>query len=154
MVGGRHAEVAAQDVQAQVDARGGARRGQHAALVDEEHVLVHAYARVLRGELPGVVPVRGGAFAVEQAGGGERERPGRDRGQPYAAGVRGQQRVDHGRRRVLPVREAVAGDEDDIGPVERAEAVGDVVRQAVAASDQAGRGTADAYLVRHARSGC
>ncbi len=126
VVGRGHPEVAAQDVQAQVDARGGAGRRQHAALVDEQDVLVDLDERMPRRECPRVVPVRRGASAVEQARGGEREGARRDGGEPRAPIVGGDQRVDDGLRRVVAVREPVAGDEDDVGPRERVEAVGDV----------------------------
>ncbi|GGW92312.1 hypothetical protein GCM10010321_01940 [Streptomyces chartreusis] len=47
----------------------------------------------------------------------------------------------------------VAGDEDDVGPRERVEAVVDVVRQAVAARHKAGSRPAHPHFVRHARAG-
>lgn len=138
VVGGGHSEVAAQDVQAQVDAGGGAGRGEHAALVDEQHVLVDLDERMPGHECPRVVPVRRGSPAVEQARGGEREGARRDGGESRAPVVGGDQRVDDSPRRVVAVREPVAGDEDDVGPRERVEAVGDVVREAVAAGHRPG----------------
>lgn len=153
MVGGGHSEVAAQDVQAQVDAGGGAGRGEHAALVDEQHVLVDLDERMPGHECPRVVPVRRGSPAVEQARGGEREGTRRDGGESRAPVVGGDQRVDDSPRRVVAVREPVAGDEDDVGPRERVEAVGDVVREAVAAGHETGRRPAHPHLVRHARAG-
>ncbi|GGQ91143.1 hypothetical protein GCM10010216_62010 [Streptomyces flaveolus] len=65
----------------------------------------------------------------------------------------GDQRVDDGRWRVLAVREPVAGQEHEVGPREGVEAVGDVVRQAVAAGHEAGRRAAHPHLVRHAGAG-
>ncbi|GGV87843.1 hypothetical protein GCM10015535_37910 [Streptomyces gelaticus] len=44
----------------------------------------------------------------------------------------------------------VAGDEDDVGPGKRVEAMGDGVRQAVAAGHETGGRSAHPYLVRHA----
>src|SRR4051794_24824674 len=77
-VGDLGAVVAADDVQAQVDARGGAGRGQDVTLVDVEHVGVQVDRRMGAGELRGVLPVRGGAPPVEQARGGEDVRAGAD----------------------------------------------------------------------------
>lgn len=148
-----HPEVAAQNVQAQVDARGGAGRRQHAALVDEQNVLVDLDKRMPRDKRACVMPVRRGALAVEQARGGEREGARRDGGEPRAPVVGRDQRVNDGLRRVVAVREPVAGDEDDVGPRKRVEAVGDVVRQAVAAGHETGCGAAHPHLVRHARAG-
>lgn len=153
VVGRGHSEVAAQDVQAQVDAGGGAGRGEHAALVDEQHVLVDLDERVPGHECPRVVPVRRGALAVEQARGGEREGARRDGGEPRAPVVGGDQCVDDGLRRVVAVREPVAGDEDDVGPRKGVEAVVDVVREAIAAGHETGCRPAHPHLVRHARSG-
>ncbi|GAA3544786.1 hypothetical protein GCM10022295_28450 [Streptomyces osmaniensis] len=48
---------------------------------------------------------------------------------------------------------SVAGDEDDVGPRERVEAVVDVVRQAVAARHEAGGRPTHPHFVRHARAG-
>ena len=67
-------------------------RGQDVALVDVEHVGLDVDARVARGEVGGVAPVGRGAAAVEDAGGGERERAGADRGHARAALVGGAQR--------------------------------------------------------------
>lgn len=153
VVGRGHAEVAAQDVQAQVDAGGGAGRGEHAALVDEQHVLVDLDERIPGHECPRVVPVCRGAPAVEQARGGEREGARRDGGEPRAPVVGGDQRFDDGLRRILAVRESVAGDEHDVGPRKRIDAVGDVVREAVATGHGTGCCPAHPYLVRHARAG-
>ncbi len=153
VVGRGHPEVTAENVQAQVDARGGAGRRQHTALVDEQNVLVDLDQRMFRRECPRVVPVRRGTFAVEQARGGEREGTRRDRGELRAPIVGGDQRVDDGVRRVVTVRRPVARDEDDVGPREHVEAVGDVVGQAVAAGHQTGRRAAHPYFVRHARAG-
>ena len=127
----RGAVVAAEDVQAEVEARGDAGRGQHVALVDVEHVGLDAHARVAGGEVGGVAPVGGRAAAVEHAGGGQRERAGADRDHARAAGVRGAQRVEHrlgGHAQVG--REA--RDEHRVGVDERLEAgLGDDVKPAV-----------------------
>ncbi len=153
MVGGGHSEVAAQDVQAQIDPGGGAGRGEHAALVDEQHVLVDLDERVPGHECPCVVPVRRGPLAVEQARGGEREGARGDGGEPRAPGMGGDQCVDDGPRRVVAVRVPVAGDEDDVGPRERVETVLDVVREPIAAGHQTRCRPAHPHLVRHARAG-
>lgn len=148
-----HPEIAAQNVQAQVDARGGAGRRQHAALVDEQNVLVDPDERMPRRKRARVMPVCRGALAVQQARCGEREGARRDGGEPRAPIVRRDQRVNDGLRRVVAVREPVAGHEDDVGPCKRVEAVGDVVRQAVTAGHETGGGAAHPHLVRHARAG-
>ena len=49
-------------------------RREHVAVVDVEHAGVDGHVRELAREPLGVAPVRGGAAAVEQAGGGEHER--------------------------------------------------------------------------------
>ncbi len=94
-VGDRAAVVAAHDVQAQVDPRGAARRRQHAAGVDVEHVRVDADLGMAAGERLGVAPVRRRLSAVEQARGGEEEDPAADRHEPRAARVRRADGVDH-----------------------------------------------------------
>ena len=81
LVGDLAAVVAAHQVQAQVDAGGDAGRGQHVAVVDEQHVRVE---RDLREAARGTArrgPVRGRRPAVEQAGRGQHERAGADRHQ-------------------------------------------------------------------------
>jgi hypothetical protein len=74
-------------VQAQVDAGGDAGRGHHVALVDVQHAGVDLDLREHARQALGVGPVGGGAAAVEQAGGGQRERAGADRADPGTAGV-------------------------------------------------------------------
>lgn len=127
-------------------------RREHAALVDEQNILVDLDERMLRPECPCVVPVRRGALTVQQARRGEREGARRDGGEPRAPLVGGDQRVDDGLRRIVAVREPVAGDEHDVGPRERVEAVGDVVGKAVAAGHETRCRAAQPHLVRHARA--
>ena len=107
--GQRGAVVAAQDVQAEVEAGGDARAGQHLALVDVEHAGLDVDARVAGGEVGGIAPVGGGAVAVEHAGGGQRERAGADRDHPRAALVGGAQRVQHRLVRHPQVRREARG---------------------------------------------
>ncbi len=107
---------------------------------------------MLRGERPRVVPVRRRPPAVEQTRGGEREGSRGDGREPRAPVVGGDERVDDGWRRVVAIGKTVAGDEDDVGPLQRVETVGDVVRQPVTTGHEAGRRAAHPYLVRHARA--
>ena len=83
--GQRGAVVAAQDVQAEIEARGDARARQDLALVDVEHAGLDAHGAVAGGEVGRVAPVGGRAAAVEDAGGGEREGAGADRDHARAA---------------------------------------------------------------------
>jgi EREBP-like factor len=53
-------------VETQVDSRRQPGRGQHVAVVDEQHVLVDRHPRKQAAQLGGVLPVRGGAPAVEE----------------------------------------------------------------------------------------
>ena len=82
VVGHLAAVVAAHDVQAQVDAGPDAGRGEHVAVVDEEHVRVEPHLREVPAEPVGVGPVGRGRPAVEPAHGGQHERAGADRDQP------------------------------------------------------------------------
>lgn len=118
------AQIAAHDVQAQVQPRGHAGAGQHGALVDVEHVGVDRDAGELGREAGGVVPVGRRAAAVEQAGVGEGEGAGADRHHARAAGGGPAQGVqDRGGRRDGR-RPAVAGDDDRVGVLQRLEPVG------------------------------
>src|SRR5258707_13268711 len=75
-VGGLGAVVGPHDVQAQVDAGGGAGRGEDVAVVDEQLARVDMDGRVALGEGGRVHPVGGGGAPVEQSGGGQHEGPG------------------------------------------------------------------------------
>ena len=89
------AVVLAHDVQAGVDAGGGAGAGDDRAVLDVQHVAVDAGDREAPGEVVGVAPVRGGAAAVQQAGPPEQERARADR-QDAGAAVDGvAQRLEH-----------------------------------------------------------
>ena len=62
-------EFAAHEVQAGVDAGRGAGAGDQVAVVDEQHVAVHARAvGIAPGQVVGVHPVRGAGAPVQQAG--------------------------------------------------------------------------------------
>ena len=99
-VGGRGAEVTAYEMEAQVERRRLAGRGEHVALVDVEDVGAHVDLRVAAGQVVGVHPVRGRDPAVEQAGRGQHEGAGAERGDPHAAPVGHAQRLDELRVRV------------------------------------------------------
>lgn len=81
-------------MEAEVDARSGARRRQHVALVDEKNVLVDLNEGMLRRESPRVVPVGRRALAVEQARGREREGTRGDGGEPCSPVTGGDERLD------------------------------------------------------------
>ncbi len=66
--------VLTDEVQAQVQTGRRARRREHRAVADEQHVRIDARGRVQRGEFVGVAPVRRAVAAVQHAGGTERER--------------------------------------------------------------------------------
>jgi hypothetical protein len=107
------AVVLAHDVQAQVDAGGGAGAGGDVAMVDEEHVRVDPDARELLGQGGGEAPVGGGGSAVQQAGLGEHEGAG---AQPEDAGSPAMRRpkgVDHGGR-CRRVKGLPAGNDDRV----------------------------------------
>ncbi len=72
-VGGLGPEVAADQVQAKVDACGAAGRGQHVALVDIEHVRLDLDGRMTRSEGVGVAPVGRGAATIQQPRRGQHE---------------------------------------------------------------------------------
>ena len=80
-------EVTAYEVEAQVDRRRLAGRGEHVALVDVEDVGAHVDLRVAAGQVVGVHPVRGRGPAVEQACRGQQEGARAERGDPNAAPV-------------------------------------------------------------------
>ena len=113
-VGGGCAEVATHDVDAQVERRRLARRGEHVALVDVEHVGPHVDPRVAARQGVGVHPVRRRDPAVEQPGRREQEGTGAQRRDPRAALVRHAQRLEE--RRVRVCVEVVGGrNDDDVG---------------------------------------
>jgi hypothetical protein len=95
-VGHVGADVAADDVQAQVDAGGHAGRGQDVAVVDEEDVGVELHLREPAAEALGVGPVGGGRAAVEQPGRGQHEGAGADGHHPGLRAAQGQRGGDLG----------------------------------------------------------
>jgi hypothetical protein len=118
-VGDPASVVAAHDVQAEVDPCGAARRREHAASVDVEHVGVDRDLGMALGERGRVAPVCRCLSAVEQSGGGDEEGPAADRDQPRAALVRRAQGGDHRRRRFA----VPAGNDDRVSRLERLEPV-------------------------------
>ena len=93
--GDRGTVVALHHVQAQVEAGRRARRRQHLALVDVEHVGVEVHGREAGAEQIGSDPVCRRALSVEQPGGRQRERAGAVRRDPGAAGMGRRQRGQH-----------------------------------------------------------
>ena len=88
-VGSCGAEVAPDEVEAQVDTRGYASRREDVAVVDEEAVGQHVDPGVAVLELSGPPPVGGGGTVVEDNSRGERKCGGADRYQSGAPGVCG-----------------------------------------------------------------
>ena len=88
------AVVGADQVEAQVDARGRAGGAGDVAVVDIQHVGHDGHGGIAPREQPRVAPVRGGGAAIEQPGAGQHERAGADRDDARAPGVRGPQRRD------------------------------------------------------------
>ncbi len=91
--------IAAYQVQAHVQARRSAGRGDDGAFIDEQDVRFDDHLRIQLGEPGRADPVGGGALAIEQAGGREHEGARADRrdGRTAVAGVA--QRRQHRRRK-------------------------------------------------------
>lgn len=73
------AVVLGEYVETQVESGGDAGAGQDASLVDVQRCGVDRHVWVLAPELLGVLPVSGGAVAVEESGASKGERTGRNR---------------------------------------------------------------------------
>jgi hypothetical protein len=129
-VGHHPAVILAHQVQAQVDPRGRAGRGEDVVAVHIEHVRRHLHARKPARQERCVAPVGGGAAAVQQAGGGEHEGARADGHQPCSARVGAAQRLRHPPRRVA-MNIGRARDDDRVRSLELLEAV--IYRQAEAA---------------------
>src|SRR6266516_1896252 len=97
-VGSCGSEVAPDEVEAQVDTRGYASRGEDVAVVDEEAVGQHVDLGVAVLELRGPPPVGGGGTVVEDTSRGEGKGGGADRYQSGAPGVCRTYGVEHCRR--------------------------------------------------------
>lgn len=98
-VGDLGAEVLAYQVQTDVDGGGGARSGEHIAVIDVQDRRVHGDRRIAFGEQIGVHPVRGRRPAVEKSGRsqGEGARAEGDQSRPAPVGL-AQRRHEDGRR--------------------------------------------------------
>lgn len=146
-------EIGAQDVQAEVYPGGGPGRGEHAALVDEEHALVELdFGKLLR-EHPGVVPVRRRALPVEQAGRGEREGSGRDGRDPRPSCVRFAERDQQLFGCSVRIGMQITGEEDEFSITQSFEPLFDVVGKPVGPRDESGSHPADLHGVGHALPG-
>jgi hypothetical protein len=134
--GRRHGrpELAPHEVQAGVDARGGAGARDDVTRVDEEHVRVDVRLRVCRGELVRVHPVRGARAAVEEPGRAEDERAAADREDGRARGVGPPQGVEQGGGEVPQPR---GGNGHEVGALEPLQAVRHGERQPVEQVDRA-----------------
>ncbi len=86
--------VAADDVEAEVEAGRASGRGQNVAVVEVQHPRVDVDCGIPLGELGGMGPVGGGPPAVEQSGGGQHEgscAQRQDAGPPGVGGPEGRQ---------------------------------------------------------------
>ena len=92
------AEVAPDQVEAQVDTSSYASRRKDVAIVDEEAVRQHVDLGIAVLELSGTPPVRGGGTVVEDTGRGEGKSGGADRYQSGAPDVCRTYGVEHCRR--------------------------------------------------------
>jgi hypothetical protein len=114
LIGALRSPVAADEVQAQVQSGGTTGGRQDTALVDVEHVGDKPQAGVAADKLVGVLPVRGGVAAIEEAGGRQHERAGAQRHDAGAGGMGvaepGAQGIRH-----RGVGAAPAGDDDSAG---------------------------------------
>ena len=117
-VGGRGAVVLPDDVQAQVDSGGHSGRGEDVTVIDVELVRPDDDRGVHPLQTRALLPVGGGRAAVKQPGGGEGERPRADRHQPRSARVSGPERLKH-RRGDQRIGDAIAGDDDRRGILDR-----------------------------------
>src|SRR6266540_411792 len=96
-VGSCGAEVAPDEVEAQIDTRGHTSRREDVAVVDEEAVGQHVDPGVAVLELSAPPPVRRGGTVVEDASRGEGKGGGADRYQSGASGVCRAYGVEHRR---------------------------------------------------------
>src|SRR5699024_12395022 len=94
LVGQADSVIAADEVEAEIDRRGGSGRGQQLSFVDEEDVLVDLDRGEASAEFLRRRPVCGGPPSAEQAGAREYEGARRDRGDPRSALEGRQQRAD------------------------------------------------------------
>lgn len=122
--GGR-TELAAHQVEAGVDPRGGACTRQDAVVVDVQHRRVDPRLREPACQRLRVHPVRRAGSAVEQPRLAQCEHAAADAQDPRAARVRGAQRLEHGFRHGLRVH-PVGRDDDEVRVERRAEVVLDV----------------------------
>ncbi|GHH03112.1 hypothetical protein Srubr_69520 [Streptomyces rubradiris] len=142
LVGDRRTEVAPDHVQAQIDPGGHPGRGQHVAVVDEQHVGVHLDLREHPLEPLGVGPVRGGRAAVQTAGGGEDVGAGAYGGEPGAGADMGEGDGEFvGEPALLVDRAQLVRGRDDhrVGGGQRLRAVRDVEGEVGVRVDPAGR---------------
>src|SRR5579862_128182 len=100
-VGDPRALLLPDQVQAGVDAGGGARAADHRVVVHVQDVRVDLGLGVAAGQFVRVPPVRGAAPAVEQAGLPQDEGSAADAQHPRAAGDRATERVEQVRRELL-----------------------------------------------------
>ncbi|MNI21476.1 hypothetical protein D3C73_750030 [compost metagenome] len=122
-VGYARAVILAHHVQHHVHAGGRPGRGDDAAGVHIQHVVAYVDAWEFAGQRFGEPPVGGGLAAVEQAGPGEHERAGADGGDAGAARMGAGEGIEQRLRGAL-AGFAPAGNDDDVGVVDRTQIVG------------------------------
>jgi len=101
-------------MQARVDTGGGAGRGDHPAVLDEQRVRLDLRLRVRVDQGVDVHPVGGATASVEEAGGAEDERPAAQAHHPRTP-VDGGPQFGQQRRVVTVGRWPTGGDGDEVG---------------------------------------
>ncbi len=140
------AELLAQQVQARVEARGGAGARDDAAVLHVEHVGIDVDLRVHLRHRVGVHPVRRRLATVEHARRREDERPAADAQHPRVAGDGVADDVEHALVGVRPVLAGRRRDDHEIGLVGERQIVLDVDREAELGLHDAGSRSDDAEV--------
>ena len=105
--------------QCEVDARGCTRRGPYRTIGDEDAVFLHLHVWKLRLQIARVIPMRGRAPTVEQAGFGQDERTGTGCCDPPVSPQRLPHEFDQARCRRLDLGPAADDQRVEIGIAER-----------------------------------
>lgn len=122
LIGHQSSEILPNNMQTQIDPGGAAGRGQYCSFVNVEHIRLYLDIRVHTGQLAGITPVCGGAFPVEEAGGGDHEHTranGHQTGTPAMGTPESIEQM--GRRHFLRI--SPAGYDNDSGAIELLNAV-------------------------------
>lgn len=119
-IGARHTEIAAHDVQQQIDPRRRTRGRQDIAAVRVEHILDHRDLRITPGEQRGVAPMGRGPTPVQKTQFRQQEGTRTDRHEPRPARMGSAAGGGNGRGdSAVPGRPA--GDDDDVCALDQSE---------------------------------